>query len=254
MFHRRLVHATRGWPVAPTLGRPRAASAGPGSGRRHRQERDRRRRRAQQKSVGDRWPNFSLKSMESPIFPSPMKEEIMRWAESVALGLAATTVLAAPVGLAQPGPRLQEGPFSERFDGRVGGGDASRTLEYFRTRRPPRQCAVTLDVFSGRRNPTSPMSRKQSVELFKRLQTMGPAPAYAAGASGGLGYRGVVIRCPTDPQMLPIRVLCGVVSIGNEPASPPVGYVDGLDRRLVLSAPREARIPGMRALATACGL
>jgi hypothetical protein len=176
----------------------------------------------------------------------------MGW-RATALGLAASTVLAAPVGLAEPGPRLQEGPFSDHFTGRVERGDASRTLEYIQARLPPRQCAATLDVFSGRRNPTWPMSRKRSVELFKRLRRMGIGPADAAAASGGLGYRGVIVRCPTDPQMLPIRVFCGVVSIGNELASPTAGYVAGLDRRLALDAPPEARVPGMRALAKACG-
>ena len=160
----------------------------------------------------------------------------MRWVGTVALGLAASTVLTASIGFAQPGPRLQEGPFSERFDGRVDQSEASRTLEYFRAQRPPAQCAVTLDVFSGRRNPTWPLSKTRSVELFKHLQRIGPSSRDVAAPSAGLGYRGVVIRCPTDPPTVPIRVFCGAVSIGNELASPLAGYVDGLDRRLVLSA------------------
>jgi hypothetical protein len=178
---------------------------------------------------------------------------IMRWAGALLLGLAASTLLAAPIVRAQPGPRLQEGPFSEHFDGRVDQGEASRALEHLRTRHPSGQCAVTLDAFSGRPNPTWQLSKERSAKLFKRLQRLGPPSADAASPSRGLGYRGVVIECPTDPRFAPIRVFCGVVSMGNDPASPLAGYVDRLDRQLVLSAPRETRLLGLRALDKACG-
>jgi hypothetical protein len=63
-----------------------------------------------------------------------------------------------------------------------------------------RECRmiVEIDIFSGRPNPSWELSPQQVIELQRRVsalrQQLTPSPLF-----DGLGYRGLIVRDPSDP-------------------------------------------------------
>ena len=81
---------------------------------------------------------------------------------------------------------------------------------------------VTLNVFSGRPNPTFQLDDKQSDELAERLKGLQSfTEQRPSGAFGGLGYRGFsVSRSHTHPEgALDLRVHEGIVEQGLHAAN-----------------------------------
>lgn len=66
---------------------------------------------------------------------------------------------------------------------------------------------VTLDVFSGRPNPTFVLSEKEEDELNERLSGMNDATTLRpSGSFGGLGYRGMLLRRGRDDPKGPLDI------------------------------------------------
>ena len=102
---------------------------------------------------------------------------------------------------------------------------------------------VTLNIFSGRPNPTWILPDEAALDLRERIHhqptftTAGPP-----GAAGGLGYRGIEIR--SDGGAEPLFVHGGVV--GTPSASPNI--VDAkreVERFLIGTMPKPEHAPGL---------
>ena len=76
---------------------------------------------------------------------------------------------------------------------------------------------VELDVFSGRPNPKWTLGPKLEEELFKRINSLAPAPGTSAIEPPGLGYRGFLLNTGNRR----IRVYGGVVELGDEARKDP---------------------------------
>jgi hypothetical protein len=81
---------------------------------------------------------------------------------------------------------------------------------------------VTLNVFSGRPNPSWKLSDDQEKELLAKLEAIDkPSLQKPPGVIGGLGYRGFIVsRPPTHPAgTLSLLVHEGVVDLGQHEES-----------------------------------
>lgn len=74
---------------------------------------------------------------------------------------------------------------------------------------------IELDIFSGRPNPVWTLPTSAEHQIIERIQDLPPAQAPNVQA---LGYRGFVVRIPSDraTPAKDIRVQLGVVTIGSE--------------------------------------
>jgi hypothetical protein len=73
---------------------------------------------------------------------------------------------------------------------------------------------VTLDIFSGRLNPSWLLSEREEQQLVKRLKALNePTDRRPSGSFGGLGYRGFCItRDIASPQgPLSMRIHEGIL-------------------------------------------
>ena len=84
----------------------------------------------------------------------------------------------------------------------------------------PAGAEITLDVYSGRRNPKWTLSAADAAELYGRLQALAPA-ANAAPESSGLGYQGFQIEFLglAAPQAVVVARGAATVSGGGEKKS-----------------------------------
>lgn len=80
---------------------------------------------------------------------------------------------------------------------------------------------ITIDIFSGRPNPTVRLSDRQASALLERLRPAEPLPRAQAqaGPPPVLGYRGLIIEQPRAAKGLPrrFRVVAGSVFGEGEP-------------------------------------
>src|SRR5215472_2176226 len=75
---------------------------------------------------------------------------------------------------------------------------------------------VTLEVFSGRPNPSWTLSADEEKEFLRRLQ--GLAPSARSPSQGGLGYRGFRIINNSKEAQLPSEVVVanGIVTVRDD--------------------------------------
>jgi hypothetical protein len=106
---------------------------------------------------------------------------------------------------------------------------------------------VTLEVFSGRPNPSWSLSADEEQELTRRLQ--GLPPSGASPAAGDLGYRGFRIVNNSRRAQLPSEVVVtkGVVTVRDDRGSRHYADVNGIESWLV----EQARQRGYGALVDA---
>jgi hypothetical protein len=95
---------------------------------------------------------------------------------------------------------------------------------------------VTLEVFSGRPNPSWSLSADEEQELTRRLQ--GLPPSGASSAAGDLGYRGFRIVNNSRRAQLPSEVVVtqGVVTVRDDRGSRHYTDVNGIESWLVEQA------------------
>jgi hypothetical protein len=105
---------------------------------------------------------------------------------------------------------------------------------------------VTLDIFSGRPNPSWTMGPEDQKELARRL--MGLPRATGVVGSDGLGYRGFVITSQAGPGSLPaeVRVFEGVVTIKEDAGFSTFHDTNHLEKWLVEQA-RQHRLESLLA-------
>jgi hypothetical protein len=74
---------------------------------------------------------------------------------------------------------------------------------------------VTLDVFSGRPNPSWELSAQEASELARRIT--GLTPINQSPGEGGLGYRGLIISNPGKVAGFPpqMSIFNGIISISR---------------------------------------
>ena len=75
----------------------------------------------------------------------------------------------------------------------------------------PAGAVVTLDVYSGRPNPSWPLSEALTAELRRRLDGM-PASKPAGSEFDGLGYRAVSAELPASAGAAVVTAARGVVT------------------------------------------
>lgn len=75
---------------------------------------------------------------------------------------------------------------------------------------------VTLDVFSGRPNPSWTLSPEEAEELAGKLEDLPPSDRSAA--ADDLGYRGFVVTGLQDPTGSPsqVHVVGGIVTVRSD--------------------------------------
>jgi hypothetical protein len=77
---------------------------------------------------------------------------------------------------------------------------------------------VTLDIFSGRPNPTVQLSEQQEDELAEKLSSARTLTAQRpSGVFGGLGYRGLLVTRSGDDPRGPLRIAAheGILDHGS---------------------------------------
>jgi hypothetical protein len=77
---------------------------------------------------------------------------------------------------------------------------------------------VTLDIFSGRPNPTWQLTAQQEDELAERLNSAKTLTAQRpSGVFGGLGYRGFIVTRSADDHRGPLRITAheGILDHGS---------------------------------------
>jgi hypothetical protein len=77
------------------------------------------------------------------------------------------------------------------------------------------QPVVTLDVYSGRKNPSWRLSEAQAKTLLDRLQAL-PETASAGASAGELGYNGFDVAYSTQPTEVHVQAFRGVVTIASD--------------------------------------
>ncbi|MGH7140684.1 MAG: hypothetical protein ACREHD_33545 [Pirellulales bacterium] len=110
---------------------------------------------------------------------------------------------------------------------------------------------VTLDIFSGRPNPTWTMRPEHENELARRLVSLPPAQQLPGGDD--LGYRGFIITNQTGARGLPaeIRISNGLVAAKGAAGVSVFRDVSGLEQWLAEQAREEGlgslleTIPGL---------
>jgi hypothetical protein len=97
---------------------------------------------------------------------------------------------------------------------------------------------VTLEVFSGRPNPSWTLSTDEEQELARRLQ--GLSPSVASLAEGDLGYRGFRIVNSSRRAQLPSEVVVtkGVVAVRNDRETRHYTDANGIESWLLEQARR----------------
>jgi hypothetical protein len=95
---------------------------------------------------------------------------------------------------------------------------------------------VTLEVFSGRPNPSWTLSADEEQELTRRLR--GLPPSGESPAAGDLGYRGFRIVNNSNRAQLPSEVVVtkGVVSVRDDRGTRHYTDVNGIESWLVEQA------------------
>jgi hypothetical protein len=95
---------------------------------------------------------------------------------------------------------------------------------------------VTLEVFSGRPNPSWTLSAEQEQELIRRLQSLPPSDRSPAG--GGLGYRGFRIVNNSRRAQVPSEVVVaeGLVTVRDDRGTRHHTDVNGIESWLVEQA------------------
>lgn len=110
----------------------------------------------------------------------------------------------------------------------------------------PERCVATVSVYSGRPDPEWPLDAKQIAELRRAWRTLALYSARVPAAPG-LGYRGVVVRCPSGEAW---HVFGGVVTHhdGRGAADHRRDDARRLEKMLLATAPRgvmPSGLPGM---------
>jgi hypothetical protein len=97
---------------------------------------------------------------------------------------------------------------------------------------------VTLEVFSGRPNPSWTLCADEEQELIRRLQSLPPSDR--SPAEGDLGYRGFRIVNNSKRAQLPseVMVTMGVVTVRDDRGTRHYTDVNGIESWLVEQARR----------------
>ena len=106
---------------------------------------------------------------------------------------------------------------------------------------------VTLDVFSGRPNPSWSLSPDEAQELTRRLQ--GLPPAHGPAPEGDLGYRGFHLAMQAPTLALPSEVTVGKGTVTVRGQGGTRHYIDakGIELWLIDQARQQghgALVPG----------
>ena len=161
--------------------------------------------------------------------------------QSVKLGMRLFVALAIGGALAAAAPRqqapgrLQEGSFSDHFNGRSTGTYGGDEVTALRAARLVGTCSATLMVYSGRADPTIRLSSKVASDVWMRIRLARPSPrsSQSRAISGGLGYSGIALLCDTEPATRRVVVRCGNILSTQTTVQRPISYVAGLDRSLL---------------------
>jgi hypothetical protein len=101
---------------------------------------------------------------------------------------------------------------------------------------------VTLDVFSGRPNPTWQLSEQQEQELTERMSSAKTLTAQRpSGVFGGLGYRGFVLSRPVDHHRGALKITAHEGILDHGSAGPNV--VDDVDLESWLAGIGASQLP-----------